>query len=190
MFRSHPAKNGSPPFQLQPSRPMYFGCDGHIQSKMLELQPSSHVCEKSGAICKIHAKYSARAARLLAVQIRKSPAESHPGSHPCKFQRTIHISVTSRGHICEKFRGQSSHPSKISLPAGGPLGPSVWPLARLRGRPRVILWFTCAPPVEFCEVDPIQTESLACKIARICLYLRAHARALRHMRFFSHMHAI
>eukprot|EP01048_Picozoa_sp_COSAG05_P026397 COSAG05_NODE_7180_length_845_cov_286.363271_3_plen_26_part_01 len=26
------------------------------------------------------------------------------------------------------------------------------------------MWFTCAPPVEFCEVDPIQTESLACKI--------------------------
>ena len=38
-----------------------------------------------------------------------------------------------------------------------------------------------APPVDFCEVDPMQTESLTCKIACICLYLRAHARALRHI---------
>ena len=122
------------------------------------------------------------------------------------------------------------------------------------GRPRVILWGTCAPPVEFCEVDPMQTESLACTIVEssppdpcicaqkmvcrlsmrslnrsgcararaddsgiqggarararylhsgvtwipallafwryACLYLRAHARALRHIRVFSHMHAI
>ena len=36
----------------------------------------------------------------------------------------------------------------------------------------------------------MQTESLACKIActGICLYLRAHARALRPIRVFSHMH--
>ena len=46
------------------------------------------------------------------------------------------------------------------------------------------------PPVEFCEVDPMQTESLASKITCICLYLRAHARALRHIRVFRHMHAI
>ena len=36
--------------------------------------------------------------------------------------------------------------------------------AASQGRPRVILWGTCAPPVEFCEVDPMQTESLACTI--------------------------
>ena len=34
-----------------------------------------------------------------------------------------------------------------------------------------------APPVEFCEVDPMQTESLASKIACICLYLPVFARA-------------
>eukprot|EP01048_Picozoa_sp_COSAG05_P027481 COSAG05_NODE_8038_length_742_cov_5.575428_1_plen_28_part_01 len=28
----------------------------------------------------------------------------------------------------------------------------------------MIFYITCAPPVEFCEVDPMQTESLACKI--------------------------
>ena len=78
MFWSHPAVNGSPPALQTMSRPMYFGCDGHIQSKMADLQPSSHVREKSGTICKIHAKYSARAARSLAMQIRKSLAESHP----------------------------------------------------------------------------------------------------------------
>ena len=54
----------------------------------------------------------------------------------------------------------------------------------------MIFLITCAPPVDFCEVDPMQTESLTCKIACICLYLRAHARALRHIRVFSHMHAI
>ena len=37
-------------------------------------------------------------------------------------------------------------------------------IVRRLGRPRVILWGTCAPPVEFCEVDPMQTESLACTI--------------------------
>ena len=33
-----------------------------------------NIPDKSGAICKIHAKYSARAARSLAMQIRKSLA--------------------------------------------------------------------------------------------------------------------
>ena len=47
-------------------------------------------------------KFSARAARSLAMQIRKS----HPESHPCKIQRT---QVTS-DHI------QQSHPGKIQLP--------------------------------------------------------------------------
>ena len=28
----------------------------------------------------------------------------------------------------------------------------------------MIFYITCAPPVEFCEVDPMQTESLACTI--------------------------
>ena len=120
---------------LQPSRPMYFGCDGHIQSKMADLQPSSHVGEKSGAICKIHAKYSARAARSLAMQIRKSLAESHPRvtsmqisedeshlstsqSHPgvtsAKNSEASHIRWSHR-HI------QESHPNKIqSLPGGHP----------------------------------------------------------------------
>ena len=46
----------------------------------------------------------------------------------------------------------------------------------------MIFHITCAPPVEFCEVDPMQTESLASKIA--------HARALRHIRVFIHMHAM
>ena len=33
-----------------------------------------------------------------------------------------------------------------------------------QGGRRVIFYITCAPPVEFCEVDPMQTESLACTI--------------------------
>ena len=68
---SHPAENGSPP-ALQ-----------------------THAYEKSGAICKIHAKYSARAARSLAMQIRKS----HPESHPCKIQRTQLGFVNTRCQI-------------------------------------------------------------------------------------------
>ena len=83
---------------LQPSRPMYFGCDGHIQSKMLELQPSSHVREKSGAICKIHAKYSARAARSLAMQIRKSLAESHPRVTSMQISEDESHLSTSQSH--------------------------------------------------------------------------------------------
>ena len=52
---------------------------------------------------------------------------------------------------------------------GFPLGRSTFLAAACaqgssQGRPRVILWGTCAPPVEFCEVDPMQTESLACTI--------------------------
>ena len=77
---------------------------------MADLQPSSHVREKSGAICKIHAKYSARAARSLAMQIRKS----HPESHPWKIQRT---QVTS-DHIQSHPRvtsGQNSEASHIRV---------------------------------------------------------------------------
>ena len=52
----------------------HLGVDGAVHA---EAEIPSHVREKSGAICKIHAKYSARAARSLAMQIRKSHPESH-----------------------------------------------------------------------------------------------------------------
>ena len=38
-----------------------------------------------------------------------------------------------------------------------------------QGHRRKEVLVTCAPPVDFCEVDPMQTESLTCKIACICL---------------------
>ena len=96
---------------LQPSRPMYFGCDGHIQSKMLELQPSNHVHEKSGAICKIHAKYSARAARSLAMQIRKSLAESHPRVTSMQISEDESHLSTSQSHpgVTSVKNSEASH---------------------------------------------------------------------------------
>ena len=36
---------------------------------------------------------------------------------------------------------------------------------------------TCAPPVEFCEVDPMQTESLACTIVELQPSRPMHMRA-------------
>ena len=138
MFWSHPAENGSPPA-------LQSHIQSHIQSKMADLQPSSHVREKSGAICKIHAKYSARAARSLAMQIRKS----HPESHPWKIQRTQvtsdHIQQSHPGKIqrpvTSEWSHPQSHPDKIqSLPGANPTHASRAAAAprrrsiRLRGR--------------------------------------------------------
>ena len=111
MFWSHPAENGSPPALQTMSRPMYFGCDGHIQSKMADLQPSSHVREKSGTICKIHAKYSARAARSLAMQIRKSLAESHPRVTSMQISEDESHLSTSQSHpgVTSAKNSEASH---------------------------------------------------------------------------------
>ena len=111
MFWSHPAENGSPPALQTMSRPMYFGCDGHIQSKMADLQPSSHVREKSGAICKIHAKYSARAARSLAMQIRKSLPESHPRVTSMQISEDESHLSTSQSHpgVTSAKNSEASH---------------------------------------------------------------------------------
>ena len=38
---------------------------------------------------------------------------------------------------------------------------------------------TCAPPVEFCEVDPMQTESLACTLVELQPSRPMHMRALQ-----------
>ena len=81
MFWSHPAENGSPPA-------LQSHIQSHIQSKMADLQPSSHVREKSGAICKIRAKYIQRAQRALS---------------PCRSENHI------QNHIHAKFRGLKSH---------------------------------------------------------------------------------
>ena len=99
MFWSHPAENGSPPA-------LQSHIQSHIQSKMADLQPSSHVREKSGAICKIRAKYIQRVQRALS---------------PCRSENHI------QNHIHAKFRGltshlshlnhiQGSHPGKIQRP--------------------------------------------------------------------------
>ena len=70
-------------------------------------------------------KFSARAARSLAMQIRKS----HPESHPCKIQRTQvtsdHIQQSHPGKIqrpvTSEWSHPQSHPDKIqSLPGGSP----------------------------------------------------------------------
>ena len=100
MFWSHPAENGSPPA-------LQSHIQSHIQSKMADLQPSSHVREKSGAICKIRAKYIQRVQRAL------SPcrSENHIQNHiHGKFRGLKSHLITSKGHIRAKFRGQS-HPS-------------------------------------------------------------------------------
>ena len=81
MFWSHPAENGSPPA-------LQSHIQSHIQSKMADLQPSSHVREKSGAICKIRAKYIQRVQRALS---------------PCRSENHI------QNHIHGKFRGLKSH---------------------------------------------------------------------------------
>ena len=81
MFWSHPAENGSPPA-------LQRHIQSHIQSKMADLQPSSHVREKSGAICKIRAKYIQRVQRALS---------------PCRSENHI------QNHIHGKFRGLKSH---------------------------------------------------------------------------------
>ena len=64
---SHPVKNGGAPAPCQ---------------------PSSHVREKSGAICKIRAKYIQRVQRALS---------------PCRSENHI------QNHIHAKFRGLKSH---------------------------------------------------------------------------------
>ena len=87
----------------------HSNCD--IQSKMLELQPSSHVREKSGTICKIHAKYSARAARSLAMQIRKSLAESHPRVTSMQISEDESHLSTSQSHpgVTSAKNSEASH---------------------------------------------------------------------------------
>ena len=55
-------------------------------------------------------KFSARAARSLAMQIRKS----HPESHPCKIQRTQVTSITSESHP-RVTSGQNSEASHIRV---------------------------------------------------------------------------
>ena len=74
----------------------------------------SHIHAESGSdgchICKIHVKFSARAARSLAMQIRKS----HPESHPCKIQRTQVTSITSESHP-RVTSGQNSEASHIRV---------------------------------------------------------------------------
>ena len=100
MFWSHPAENGSPPA-------LQSHIQSHIQSKMADLQPSSHVREKSGAICKIRAKYIQRVQRAL------SPcrSENHIQNHiHAKFRGLKSHLITSNSHIRAKFSGQS-HPS-------------------------------------------------------------------------------
>ena len=59
---------------------------------------------------KFLAKFSARAARSLAMQIGKSLSESHPRVTSMQISEDESHLSTSRGHIREKFRGQS-HPS-------------------------------------------------------------------------------
>ena len=100
MFWSHPAENGSPPA-------LQSHIQSHIQSKMADLQPSSHVREKSGAICKIRAKYIQRVQRAL------SPcrSENHIQNHiHAKFRGLKSHLITSNSHIRAKFSCQS-HPS-------------------------------------------------------------------------------
>ena len=72
-------------------------------------------------------KFSARAARSLAMQIRKS----HPESHPWKIQRTQvtsdHIQESHPGKIqrpvTSEWSHPQSHPDKIqSLPGAHPMG--------------------------------------------------------------------
>ena len=101
---SHPAENGSPPA-------LQSHIQSHIQSKMADLQPSSHVREKSGAICKIHAKYSARAARSLAMQIRKSLAESHPRVTSMQISEDESHFSTSQSHpgVTSAKNSEASH---------------------------------------------------------------------------------
>ena len=75
-IRSHPCRNG---WTLQ-----HFHIWSHIHAE----------CGSDGChICKIHVKYSARAARILAMHVIKSHLrkicrrKSHPGSHPCRILR-------------------------------------------------------------------------------------------------------
>ena len=122
-----------------------FGCFGHIQPKMVELQPSRVTSRVTSSqkwrtssppatfvrnrvlYVKFMPKFSARAARSLAMQIRKS----HPESHPCKIQRP----VTS------EWSHPQSHPDKIqSLPGGHP---TLRPHAR-------ILVTTARNPCTYC----------------------------------------
>ena len=123
-----------------------FGCFGHIQPKMGHLQPSRVTSRVTSSqkwrtssppvtfvrnrvlYVKFLPKFSARAARSLAMQIRKS----HPESHPCKIQRTQvtsdHIQQSHPGKIqrpvTSEWSHPQSHPDKIqSLPGAHP---STW----------------------------------------------------------------
>ena len=105
-----------------------FGCFGHIQPKMVELQPSRVTSRVTSSqkwrtssppatfvrnrvlYVKFQPKFSARAARSLAMQIRKS----HPESHPCKIQRTQVTSITSESHP-RVTSGQNSEASHIRV---------------------------------------------------------------------------
>ena len=110
-------------------------CAGHIQPKMAHLHSSSsppdpcisdvmvtfsQKCLNSSPpatfvrnrvlYVKFQPKFSARAARSLAMQIRKS----HPESHPCKIQRTQVTSITSESHP-RVTSGQNSEASHIRV---------------------------------------------------------------------------
>ena len=137
MFWSHPAENGSPPA-------LQSHIQSHIQSKMADLQPSSHVREKSGAICKIPAKiFSARSAlsrhadqkitsRITSMQ--NSEDSSHiyhilnhiQESHPSKIQRPV---TSASGHIRKNIRTKSSHFQGATLAAARLRWRHRWPAA-------------------------------------------------------------
>ena len=98
----------------------------------------SHIHAEYGSdgchICKIHVKYSARAARSLAMHVIKSLAESHlrkvcrrkshPGSHPCRifmysYCKSSHLK-SHPNHIRNHIHAESIHFQPLTLPARRP----------------------------------------------------------------------